>query len=176
MELSKFADLVNHIASLRGKQYRDPDTKVTIVIHSPGTVGATPSVDVQSIHAGFDWDSGQIMIFPSEPLTVLSKEQVEAICESVHKGQSWHAFQEYKRHKEEIEKAQARIKELEENLGNIKLVASGLLSEYLMNKGTDLEFIACVTPSKNTIGNGGVWDMWRKLDKMIGDKDEKSQS
>ena len=120
MELSKFADLVNHIASLRGKQYLDPDTKVTIVIHSPGTVGATPSVDVQSIHAGFDWDSGQIMIFPSQPLTVLSKEQVEAICESVHKGQSWHAFQEYKRHKEEIEKAQARIQELEENLGNIK--------------------------------------------------------
>ena len=54
MELFKFADLVNHIVSLLGKQYRDPDTKVTIVIHSPGTVGATPSVDVQSIHAGFD--------------------------------------------------------------------------------------------------------------------------
>lgn len=46
----------------------------------------------------------------------------------------------------------------------LKAAASSLVSEYVMNKGTDSEFIACVTPSKKTIGTGGVWDMWRYLD------------
>lgn len=52
---------------------------------------------------------------------------------------------------------------------NVALKASGscLVSEYMMNKGTDSEFIACITPSKKTIGTGGVWDMWRYLDLML---------
>ncbi|WP_219725227.1 hypothetical protein, partial [Streptococcus suis] len=31
-------------------------------------------------------------------------EQVADITESVRKGQSWHAYQEYKKHKEQLEK------------------------------------------------------------------------
>ncbi|MFN2901303.1 DUF551 domain-containing protein, partial [Escherichia coli] len=83
-------------------------------------MGSTPSVEVQSIQAGFDWDAGQVMIFPAQPLTTLTPEQITDITDSVRKGQSWHAYQEYKKHKEQLEKlsieldaAKQRVAELE---------------------------------------------------------------
>ncbi|ELL1107831.1 hypothetical protein RWG47_005517, partial [Escherichia coli] len=88
----------------------------------PGSIGSTPSVEVQSIHAGFDWDSGKVLIFPSQPLTTLTPEQITDITDSVRKGQSWHAYQEYKKHQEQLEKlsieldaAKQRIAELDGN-------------------------------------------------------------
>ncbi len=102
MKFSKFSELVNRILSNNHSHRRDMD--VTIVIHSPGSIGSTPSVEVQSIHAGFDWDSGKVLIFPSQPLTTLTPEQITDITDSVRKGQSWHVYQEYKKHKEQFEK------------------------------------------------------------------------
>lgn len=102
MKFSKFSELVNRILSNNHSHRRDMD--VTIVIHSPGSIGSTPSVEVQSIHAGFDWDSGKVLIFPAQPLTTLTPEQITDITDSVRKGQSWHAYQEYKKHKEQLEK------------------------------------------------------------------------
>lgn len=69
MKFSKFSELVNRILSNNHSHRRDMD--VTIVIHSPGSIGSTPSVEVQSIHAGFDWDSGKVLIFPAQPLPVV---------------------------------------------------------------------------------------------------------
>ncbi|MGT6747795.1 hypothetical protein ACRWZQ_04245 [Escherichia coli] len=118
MKFSKFSELVNRILSNNHSHRRDMD--VTIVVHSPGSIGSTPSVEVQSIHAGFDWDSGKVLIFPSQPLTMLTPEQITDITDSVRKGQSWHAYQEYKKHQEQLEKlsieldaAKQRIAELE---------------------------------------------------------------
>ena len=120
MKFSKFSELVNRILSNNHSHRRDMD--VTIVVHSPGRIGSTPSVEVQSIHAGFDWDSGKVLIFPAQPLTTLTPEQITDITDSVRKGQSWHAYQEYKKHKEQLEKlsieldtAKQRIAELEGN-------------------------------------------------------------
>ena len=120
MKISKFSELVNRILSNNHSHRRDMD--VTIVIHSPGSIGSTPSVEVQSIHAGFDWDSGKVLIFPSQPLTTLTPEQITDITDSVRKGQSWHAYQEYKKHQEQLEKlsieldaAKQRIAELDGN-------------------------------------------------------------
>ena len=118
MKFSKFSELVNRILSNNHSHHRDMD--VTIVVHSPGRIGSTPSVEVQSIQAGFDWDAGQVMIFPAQPLTTLTPEQVADITDSVRKGQSLHAYQEYKKHKEQLEKlsieldaAKQRVAELE---------------------------------------------------------------
>ena len=118
MKFSKFSELVNRILSNNHSHRRDMD--VTIVVHSPGSIGSTPSVEVQSIHAGFDWDSGKVLIFPAQPLTTLTPEQITDITDSVRKGQSWHAYQEYKKHKEQLEKlsieldaAKQRVAELE---------------------------------------------------------------
>ncbi|HBC0802387.1 TPA: hypothetical protein ISC65_004450 [Escherichia coli] len=120
MKFSKFSELVNRILSNNHSHRRDMD--VTIVVHSPGSIGSTPSIEVQSIHAGFDWDSGKVLIFPAQPLTTLTPEQITDITDSVRKGQSWHAYQEYKKHQEQLEKlsieldtAKQRIAELEGN-------------------------------------------------------------
>ena len=118
MKFSKFSELVNRILSNNHSHRRDMD--VTIIVHSPGSIGSTPSVEVQSIHAGFDWDSGKVLIFPAQPLTTLTPEQITDITDSVRKGQSWHAYQEYKKHQEQLEKlsieldaAKQRVAELE---------------------------------------------------------------
>ncbi|MCT9836025.1 hypothetical protein N3K61_16525 [Escherichia coli] len=135
MKFSKFSELVNRILSNNHSHRRDMD--VTIVVHSPGSIGSTPSVEVQSIHAGFDWDSGKVLIFPSQPLTTLTPEQITDITDSVRKGQSWHAYQEYKKHQEQLEKlsieldaAKQRIAELEAReikpaKGEVLVVVSG---------------------------------------------------
>lgn len=103
MKLSKFSELVARIWSNPLTQRRDPEIK--IIIHSPGSIGATPSVEVEAIHPGFDWDAGQVMIYPAQPLTTLTPEQVNDITESVRKGQSWHAYEAYKKHKAKLENA-----------------------------------------------------------------------
>lgn len=103
MKFSKFTELVARIWSNTTTQRRDPE--ITIVVHSPGSIGPSPSVEVEAIHVGFDWDAGQVMIYPAQPLTVLTPEQVAEISESVRKGQSWHAYEAYKKHKSQLENA-----------------------------------------------------------------------
>lgn len=42
-----------------------------------------------------------------------------------------------------------------------------LVDRYIANKGTELEFICCITPEFSSIGSGGVWDDWRKLNAAL---------
>ena len=151
MKFSKFSELVNRILSNNHSHRRDMD--VTIVVHSPGSIGSTPSVEVQSIHAGFDWDSGKVLIFPAQPLTTLTPEQITDITDSVRKGQSWHAYQEYKKHKEQLEKlsieldaAKQRIAELEGKYVR-RHATRGLTTPQavlLLRSITDLSISLCV--------------------------------
>lgn len=117
MKFSKFSELVNRILSNNHSHRRDMD--VTIVVHSPGSIGSTPSVEVQSIHAGFDWDSGKVLIFPSQPLTTLTPEQITDITDSVRKGQSWHAYQEYKKHQEQLEKLSIELDAVKQRIAEL---------------------------------------------------------
>lgn len=103
MKFSKFTELVARIWSNPTTQRRDPE--ITIFILSPGSIGASPSVEVESIQAGFDWDAGQVLSYPAQPLTTLTPEQVADITTSVSKGQSWHAYEAYKKHKALLENA-----------------------------------------------------------------------
>ena len=50
---------------------------------------------------------------------------------------------------------------------DVLAICQRLIKEYIANKGTSSEFICCVTPSRKTIGTGGVWDDWRALDKAV---------
>ncbi len=54
MKFSNFSELVARIWSNTLTQRRDPE--ITIAVHSPGSIGASPSVEVEAIHAGFDGD------------------------------------------------------------------------------------------------------------------------
>ncbi|MDF8519586.1 hypothetical protein [Escherichia coli] len=178
MKFSKFSELVNRILSNNHSHRRDMD--VTIVVHSPGSIGSTPSVEVQSIHAGFDWDSGKVLIFPSQPLTTLTPEQITDITDSVRKGQSWHAYQEYKKHQEQLEKlsieldaAKQRIAELESNevreVGNQFLVVrhpgktpvikhcTGDLEEFLRKLIEQDPLVTIDIITHRYYGIGGQW-------------------
>ena len=118
MKISKFSELVNRILSNNHSHRRDMD--VTLVVHSPGSIGSRPSVEVQSIHAGFDWDSGKVLIFPAQPLTTLTPEQITDITDSVRKGQSWHAYQEYKKHKEQLEKLSIELESAKNHIAELE--------------------------------------------------------
>ncbi|HHK8790991.1 TPA: DUF551 domain-containing protein [Escherichia coli] len=123
MKFSKFSELVNRILLNRilSNNHSDRrDMDVTIVVHSPGSIGSTPSVEVQSIHAGFDWDSGKVLIFPAQPLTTLTPEQITDITDSVRKGQSWHAYQEYKKHKEQLEKLSIELESAKNHIAELE--------------------------------------------------------
>lgn len=138
MKLSKFSELVNRILSNNHSHRRDMD--VTIVVHSPGRIGSTPSVEVQSIQAGFDWDAGQVMIFPSQPLTTLTPEQVVDITDSVRKGQSWHAYQEYKKHKEQLEKLSIELDAAKQRIAELEGNRTALAAENAGLKQSEKEF------------------------------------
>lgn len=127
MKFSKFSELVNRILSNNHSHRRDMD--VTIVVHSPGRIGSTPSVEVQSIQVGFDWDAGQVMIFPAQPLTTLTPEQVADITDSVRKGQSWHAYQEYKQHKEQLEKLSIELDAAKQRVAELEVSRAALAAE-----------------------------------------------
>lgn len=152
MKFSKFSELVNRILSNNHSHRRDMD--VTIVIHSPGSIGSTPSVEVQSIHAGFDWDSGKVLIFPAQPLTTLTPEQITDITDSVRKGQSWHAYQEYKKHKEQLEKLSIELDAAKQRIAELEKSEEQLINErdHAESALDDMYFAAT--------GNRPEWSNW----------------
>ena len=91
MKLSNLIAALQSIAATGG----DPD--VVMSVQSQGELrGPTPAVAVTAAHAGFDWDSGRVLLTPEQPVIALTAEQVEAIVKSVRAGESWHAYQRYK--------------------------------------------------------------------------------
>lgn len=91
-----------------------PDRKLDLFVKvfNPGALGGTPCVEVKHIDAGFDWDAGKIMIETHTVLTTLTSEDIAAIRKSVSGGQSWHAYQSYKKQAERIKILEAEIASL----------------------------------------------------------------
>lgn len=103
MNFEQFALDIARIRNANEMQRREHT--VVIEVHRPGWIGGTPAVSVSAVFKGFDWDNGRVVICPQVPLTELTPEQVVEITESVRKGQSWHAYQEYKKYKARLENA-----------------------------------------------------------------------
>lgn len=93
-------------------------TCVCIVVSQPGSIGGTPTVDIERIQAGFDWDNGRLMLYPAKPLTALTETQIRAIEESARKGQSWHAYEAQKR-------LRRRITDLEKEVAGLRASLPG---------------------------------------------------
>ena len=91
--------------------------KLFVKVFNPGSIGGTPCVAVKRIDVGFDWDNGKVLIETDVPLTQLSPEDVAAIHKSAKGGQSWHAFQAYKKQAD-------RIKVLEDQVAALKAAAA----------------------------------------------------
>lgn len=99
MKFSRFFELITAIWANKINQRRDPE--VTIIIHSPGGVGVTPSVEVESIEAGFDWSAGQVLIYPAQPLTTLTPDRSRHNHQRAQRPVP-HAYEAYKKHKAEM--------------------------------------------------------------------------
>ncbi len=105
MKLSEVLPLLERIRSRGG------DPELLVMVQSEGGLGGTPAVLVTGIHAGFDWDSGKVLISTDRALTGLSAEDVEAIRTSVRQGSSWHAYQANKRLRERIVELERQLSE-----------------------------------------------------------------
>ncbi|QNJ57371.1 hypothetical protein Dolphis_65 [Pseudomonas phage Dolphis] len=81
---------------------------LVVEVFSPGSIGGTPCVVVEHLQAGFDWDSGKVMLRTQQPVTVLTPEQVADIQTSARQGQSWHAYQAHKAMQEKLLEAKAQ--------------------------------------------------------------------
>lgn len=106
----KLSDLINIANNHRANDRDDYDVK--IVLDSYGHIGGTKTEDVKYVSFGFDWDNGKFLITPENTLTSLTKEQLEEIHQSMKKGNSWHAYQNYKAQKTEIDKLKKENDEL----------------------------------------------------------------
>lgn len=104
MEFKKALHVMQHHVT---EDERRP-MKLVVVVNDPGSIGGTPCVEVETVAAGFDWDAGKMMIFPSKSLTALSPAQVDEISKSAAAGQSWHAYQAYKKHQEQLKAVEAQ--------------------------------------------------------------------
>lgn len=68
--------------------YRCEDAPVAIRVFNPGAVGPTPKVNIDGVHAGFDWDSGVVflsaMLGNTEALKIVSQEEQRDIARQMN--------------------------------------------------------------------------------------------
>jgi hypothetical protein len=95
---------------------RDKQRTVNIVVVNEGTMGATPTVNVKQASFGFDWDSQMFMLFPEQPLTTLTREEIEDISKIVNNTQSFHTRQILKENYEREKTLREFIKNLDQSV------------------------------------------------------------
>lgn len=105
------------IKELTSNELNEIDKKrtVNIVVVNEGTMGATPTVNIKQASFGFDWDSQMFMIFPEQPLTTLSRSEIEDISKSVNDTQSFHTRQILKENYERDKTLREFIKSLDKS-------------------------------------------------------------
>lgn len=53
-------------------RYEEYDVRIEVI--RKGAVGGTPTVDIKSIHPGFDWDNHKFIIHTNVPIKEISVE------------------------------------------------------------------------------------------------------
>lgn len=113
MKFKKALEKLNRIAEHMGSRLDTAD--LMIMIHSPGSIGGTPSIPVLDINAGFDWDANKVLITTDKALSLLTIEERDAISVSISKGQSWHAYQAHKKLTDKITALENELSQYREN-------------------------------------------------------------
>lgn len=90
----------------------DDEVRIVAQARAP-TMGPRYTVGLLAAGYGIDWENGTFELVPATPLTVLTPGELEEIHKSMAKGQSWHAYQAWK-------KQDDRIKALEAELAALK--------------------------------------------------------
>lgn len=73
-------DVKTLIENLKKMSEKD---EVKIVITNPKAIGPTPTVDIDFIISGFDWDNRDVLIIPSKPLEAASKGGIKKATKEV---------------------------------------------------------------------------------------------
>jgi hypothetical protein len=108
MEIDKAIETLTGISDRKTGR----ELKLFVKVFQPGSIGGTPCVEVTGMQPGFDWDAGRIILETGVQLTTLSQEDVAAIHKSAREGQSWHAYQQYKKQADRIKILEAEIESL----------------------------------------------------------------
>lgn len=113
LEPMNLHDTLTQLQRIDSLSPRNGQLELSIVTNATGTVAGKPVTSVWQIQPGFDWNKNQLLIYPKDQLTKLTREDVKAIHDSVKEGQSWHAYQG-------IKKLHERIRTLEAELATLK--------------------------------------------------------
>lgn len=73
------------------------------VIPRDSTAGVIPHVTAQALMRGMDWENNCMILTPSQPLTVLTPEEVRDIQLSMRQGGNWHAYQRHQKQQDQID-------------------------------------------------------------------------
>lgn len=116
MTLSQLKEIVDwHYNNQLKNGYPHPtDTRVGIVVQTVGSIGGTPTVDIKSIYAGFDWDNGKLLIYPEKDLRTIEADELLALRKANEK-EGWVEY-ENRGLKAEVKRLR---KQLDENNRNI---------------------------------------------------------
>ena len=111
--------------AILSRQNLQPHKQFTLHVKtlSPNKIGGTACVGVVDMYKGIDWDDGKFLIETEHQLTQLSPEDVAAIRASAKEGQSWHVYQQYKKHDEVVKDLKAKIEALTQELADAKQAA-----------------------------------------------------
>lgn len=112
LALSRAVQELQRIEGLHGRQ----SWRLTVRIANPGGLSAHQTVDVTALYAGFDWEKGRVVLETAQPLTVLSREQLEELRQSARKGLSWHAYRRERVREERVRALEAEVRRLGEEL------------------------------------------------------------
>ncbi len=112
MDIAQAIKELTRIQTLAGHG-SDATLSMVVKVFNPGSIGGTPCELVTGMYAGIDWNKGRVLLSTETPLTRLTPEDVAAVHKSAKEGQSWHAFQQYK-------KQDAKIKALEAEVASLK--------------------------------------------------------
>ena len=89
-------------------EHEDDNLDVMILINLPyATVGSRPMVGIESIHGGFDWEAGRLMIKPTEGLTPTDRDFAKQMKDMQDKL-GWSDY-ENRNLKAEIKKLRAKL-------------------------------------------------------------------
>jgi hypothetical protein len=89
-------------------EHEDDNLDVMILISLPYvTVGSRPMVGIESIHGGFDWEAGRLMIKPTEGLTPTDRDFAKQMKDMQDKL-GWSDY-ENRNLKAEIKKLRAKL-------------------------------------------------------------------
>ena len=92
MTLSELRDVINIAIENHNRYGGGREVVASIVVRVPGAIGGTPTVNVKSIQAGFDWDNGKLLIYPEKDLRTIEADELLALRKANEK-EGWAEYE-----------------------------------------------------------------------------------